>query len=151
MQQWDTIAMQQMSDSSAIDCSNDPGVTQQAPAEETDINVIIKRFGITDGSQLPYWPDSRAIYGDISGYPDDPTELANMMRSAELNFLRLPADVRERFSSPDRLIKFLDDPKNEKEAIEMGLLKDNTTSVVSSSTSSVKEPTSATTSTNSGA
>lgn len=125
-----------------IDFTGDPGMTLQAPAEEQDINVIMKRFGITDGSRLPYWNDPNAIFGDFSELPTDPVEAQEMLRQGQLAFLRLPADVRKHFESGAHLYNWLQDPNNREEAIKMGLLETPTVprpEMVSTSTSSDKE------------
>lgn len=132
-----------------IDCTNDPGVTLQAPAEEQDINVIMKRFGVKDGSKLPYWTDPTAVFGDFSYMPEDPVEAAEMLRQGEVAFMTLPADVRRQFDSGAHLYNWLQDEKNAEEAVRLGLLKKKTPPappkptevvVVSSSTSSDKGP-----------
>lgn len=148
--QWDEKADAVERATTEIDFTGDPGKTIQEPTEDADINVLVKRFGIVDGSQLPRWADPKALYGDVSEFPQDPTEVANIMRDAEVRFLTLPADIRERFNNPGRLYKWLEDSKNDDEAVRIGLLKpilpDGApgATAVSPSTSSVKETTSAT-------
>lgn len=121
--QWDADADEDADANTLIDFTGDPGMTIQGPTEEADINVIIKRFGIQDGSQLPYWNNAQGIYGDISEFPQDPTEIANIMRDADLRFKLLPADVRQRFPSPEALFDFIADPENKAEARKLGLFK----------------------------
>lgn len=120
----------------AIDCTGDPGMTVQAPAEDLDINVIMKRFGVKDGSVLPYWTDPKAIYGDFTQMPEDPVEAQELLRQGELAFMRLPADIRQNFRSGAHLAEWLNDDTNIPEAIKIGLLDAR----VSTSTSSDKEP-----------
>jgi hypothetical protein len=113
----------------------------------------MKRMGVKDGSALPYFPDARAMYGDFSVWPDDPTELAEIMREGELAFMRLPAELRQRYGTPDQLHRFMNQEANYEEAVKLGLLEkrkepektpldrlvDKMDTFVSSSTSSVKE------------
>lgn len=106
-----------------IDCTGDPGMTMQAPAEEQDINVIMKRFGIKDGSRVPYWTDPNAIYGDFSEMPLDPVEAAEILRRGEVEFMTLPANIRKNFDSGAELYNWMQDPKNTKEAVTLGLLE----------------------------
>lgn len=106
-----------------IDFTGDPGMTLQAPAEEANINVIMKRFGVTNGSVLPHWGPGEGIYDDISEFPDDPTELANILREGELRFIMLPSDIRDRFQTPAKLWDWINDAKNHEQAVELGLLK----------------------------
>lgn len=154
---WDFVAHEQVGQEAAIDFSDDPGLTLQEPAEDADINVLMKRMGVTDGSQLPYFPNPRALYGDFSEMPDDPVEMAELMRQGELAFMRIPAEVRQRYRNPQELFEWMENDDNYEEAVKLGLLEKkeapakseiaelNDTlkafgSKVSSSTSSDKEP-----------
>lgn len=138
----------------AIDFSTDPGKTIQEPAEDTDINILMHRMGVKDGSQLPYFQNPRAIYGDLSEMPDDPVELANIMHDGKIAFMRIPANIRQRYASPEELFQFMNDDNNYDEAVKLGLLAkrpeapkdkfdqliDKMDTLVSSSTSRDKEP-----------
>lgn len=126
----------------AIDFTDDPGLTLQAPAEEQDINVIMKRFGVKDGSRLPYWTDPGAIFGDFSEMPTDPVEAAEYLRQGQIGFAALPAEIRTRFEDGPQLYNWLQDGANTQEAIRLGLLAqpEPDATAVSSSTSSDKGP-----------
>lgn len=140
-------------DRTALDCTGDPGMTLQEPAEDADINVLMKRMGVKDGSALPYFANPRALYGDLSEMPDDPVELAEIMRQGELAFMRIPASVRQRYRNPEELFAWMNDDSNYEEAVKLGLLERKETHEVSPSTSSVKEtlvPPSSTSSTSPG-
>lgn len=97
----------------------DVGRTQQEFAEETDINEIVRRFGLT--GQLP---DSPRLpqYGDFT----DVTDFSSAMlavRKAEEGFMELPAELRARFANdPQRLMEFLADEANRDEAVKLGLV-----------------------------
>ena len=120
-----------------------PGRTLQEPAEDADINVLMARMGVKDGSQLPYFDNPRALYGDFSEMPTDPVELADILHQGELAFMRIPASVRQRYRTPEELFAWMEDSSNYDEAVKLGLLAPRppkTTPVVSSSTSSDKEP-----------
>jgi hypothetical protein len=137
----------------AIDFTGDPGKTLQEPADDADINILMKRMGVTDGSQLPYFQNPRAMYGDFTEVPTDPTELANMVRAAELEFMMIPAEIRQRYRGPEDLFNYLNNPENYDEAVKLGLLAERETppksqidtlvekidTLVSSSTGSDKE------------
>lgn len=129
---------------SAIDCTGDPGMTLQAPTEEQDINVIMARFGVKDGSVLPRWQDEKALYGDFSEMPDNPVEAAELLRRGEVAFATLPANIRTKFESGARMFNWMQDPANREEAFTLGILERPKTPTpaapVSSSTSSDKEP-----------
>lgn len=106
----------------AIDFTNDPGRTIQEPTEDADINVLMKRMGVKDGSILPYFHDPRALYGDFSEMPSDPTEAAEMLREGQIAFMKLPGAVRQRFNNPEELFQFMNDDSNYEEAVKLGLL-----------------------------
>lgn len=136
-----------------IDFSNDPGKTIQEPTEDADINILMARMGVKDGSALPHFQNAKALYGDFSEMPSDPVDLANMTRAGELAFMRLPANIRQRYQTPEQLFTFMNNNENYEEAVKLGLLEkrqpaaktpwetlgDKIDTLVSSSTSSDKE------------
>lgn len=134
----------------AIDFTHDPGKTIQEPTEDADINVLMRRMGVKDGSVLPRFDNPKAMYGDFSEWPSDPVELADMLHEGQLAFQRLPAELRKRYGTPEELFNFMNNDENYEEAVKLGLLErkpvkkelvqDATNKAVSSSTSSVKEP-----------
>ena len=70
-------------------------LTQQQFKEDADINVIVKRFGLT--GELPddvRMPQS----GDFTGIPDFHTAL-NLVRATQEEFMRVPAEIRGRFQN----------------------------------------------------
>lgn len=99
----------------------EPTMAQQQFKTETDINEIVRQFGIT--GQLP--TDGRmASYGDFSEVVDYHTAM-NAVRSAQDAFMALPAHVRERFSNdPQRFVDFCSDDRNLEEARKLGLSPD---------------------------
>ena len=100
-------------------CDPEEDVAQQQFKEEVDINTIVKRFGLTgalpENLRMP-------VSGDFTGVTDFQSAM-NLVRQAEEEFLRIPADVRARFANdPGQLMAFLDDEKNRDEAIKLGLV-----------------------------
>lgn len=95
-------------------------MTQQSLSDETDINNIVRKFGLT--GELP--DDFRAPqYGDFSDVTDFQTAM-NAVREAQVSFMEMPADLRYRFANdPQRLLEFLADDKNRAEADALGLLQ----------------------------
>lgn len=97
----------------------DKGVTQQQFAEECDINNIVKRFGLT--GELPEnigFP----VSGDFTGVSDFKSAM-DVVRKSQEAFMELPGDMRYRFANdPQRLMEFLDDPRNREEAVKLGLV-----------------------------
>ena len=139
---YDAGDMEHHSELTAIDFTDDPGLTIQEAAQDADINVLMKRMGVKDGSALPYFPNPRALYGDFSEIPTDPVEIAEMIRLAQEQFMTIPAEVRQRYQTPEELFRFMNDDRNYDEAVKLGLLekpRPKTTPPVSSSTSSDKE------------
>jgi phage internal scaffolding protein len=110
------------SNESGLACQ-EPTRAQQHHKDECDINVIVKRFGIT--GKMPV-NQSEARYGDFTAAEDYHTAL-NRIIEAEDDFMALPAEIRTQFdNNPANLIGFLNDPANKSEAEKLGLI--NTTS-----------------------
>lgn len=101
-----------------IDCPEE-SLAVQSDEEESNINTIVLRFGIS--GELPNdlrMPQS----GDFTGLPDFHAAM-NMVRQAQEEFLRVPADVRARFANdPAKLMAFIDDSANYDEALKLGLV-----------------------------
>ncbi|QCQ84604.1 internal scaffolding protein [Blackfly microvirus SF02] len=110
-----------------IYCEDESLTVQDAP--DADINKLLERFGLKDGSELPGEPlgivDPR-YYGDFSETPDLRTALDSVreqVHAAETNFQQLPARIRARFkNNAAELYQWVMDPQNIEEAVEIGLL-----------------------------
>lgn len=103
---------------SALVCDDDSRAVQSAE-EESNINTIVRRFGIS--GKLP---DQVAMprSGDFSGAPDFHTAM-NLVRQAQEEFVRVPADVRARFrNDPQEFMNFFENPDNYAEALKLGLV-----------------------------
>lgn len=102
------------------DCSKDKILTVQAPREEVDINKIMKRI---EKGMMVNNNDLEGRFEDISEY--DGLEAAYIkVQKANEAFMELPADLRFKFDNdPVKLIDFLEDEGNRKEAEELGLIK----------------------------
>lgn len=106
-------------DESGLACDPAEGKTQQSFAEEADINVIVRRFGVT--GQLPENPNP-PVYGDFVGL-NDYQSAVNAVLAAEAAFMAFPAEVRARFrNDPQEMMAFLADEKNRDEAVSLGLV-----------------------------
>lgn len=106
------------SNESALMCL-DQSLTQQSFKEESDINTIVERFGLT--GQLPdnVLPPQ---YGDFTGVVDYHSAMNAVAQAGEA-FDALPAVMRARFGNdPANLIAFLEDPSNQAEAVSLGLV-----------------------------
>lgn len=92
----------------------------QSEKENCDINVIVRRFGVTGSVPLPR---KLPTYGDFSQIMDFRTAL-DAVREAEQAFEELPADIRDRFrNDPQRFVEFCSDEKNLNELRELGLAR----------------------------
>lgn len=97
----------------------DPTRAQQNFKEETDINTIVRRFGLT--GQLP---DNVRVptYGDFDQVNDFQTAL-NAVHQAEDAFMALPAALRAEFQNdPQQLLEFVANPDNRSKAVKLGLI-----------------------------
>lgn len=107
-------------DESALQCK-DKTRTQQQFKEETDINTIVERFGISgklpDNIRMP-------TYGDFTDTFDFQSSM-NAVRQATESFMMMPAAVRARFhNDPQEFVTFCSDDRNRKEVTELGLVTD---------------------------
>lgn len=93
-------------------------LTVQSEKEEADINVLVKRFGLT--GELP--TDVRApTYGDFTDVWDF-RSAQDAIISARNAFNEMPAEVRARFNNdPALFVDFCSDGKNVEEMIRLGL------------------------------
>lgn len=93
--------------------------TKQSFAEESDINTIVRRFGLSGEM-----PSAVAMpqYGDFTAVQDYHSAL-NVITAANEGFDALPAEVRSRFTNdPANLLAFLADDANRPEAEKLGLV-----------------------------
>lgn len=107
-----------VSDETGLKCDDESKAIQSAE-EESNINTIVRRFGIS--GELPggyAMPQS----GDFTNIPDFHTAM-NLVRKAQEEFVKVPAEVRARFNNdPGRFMDFFDDPANYDEALKLGLV-----------------------------
>jgi len=106
------------SDACGVKCTAKEGRTIQSAAADTDINIIVKRMGM--GQQAPITA-KLPMQGDFEEIFDYRTALTRI-QAADEAFMQLPSHVRYRFENdPGKLLEFMDDPKNAKEAVALGL------------------------------
>jgi len=104
-----------------ITTSVQPSKTDQSFKDSVDINRIMKKYRAHgfNMNNLP-WPQT-GKYGDFSEVKTYQQALQQMLNAHNL-FDALPSETRKRFSNdPQELIQFLSDPKNNDEAIKLGL------------------------------
>lgn len=91
---------------------------QQQFRDECDINVILKRFGVT--GQLPTTVRT-PMTGDFTNITDYQSAL-NAVMEAQRNFLLVPSNIRQKFDNdPRKFVDFCIDPANIETVREMGL------------------------------
>lgn len=94
-------------------------LTQQQFKDETDINVLLKRFNIT--GQLPQ-NVRMPQYGDFTGI-DNFQEALDALNQSDEAFRQMPAEIRDRFGNdPGKFVDFCLDDRNREEAARMGLV-----------------------------
>lgn len=103
-----------------------PSLTVQSQAEDVDLNVIMKRFGVT--GKMP--EAAASFFGDFADGGFD-FRLANEhVIAARQAFESLPWEVKDRFAQdPQRLLDFVANDKNLDEAERLGLRKPKATPV----------------------
>lgn len=78
-------------------------LVQQHFKDEVDVNTIVRRFGLTNVVPAAV---AAGVYGDFTGIHDYGSAVA-AIEKAEAGFMKLPAEVRDRFENdPARLIAF---------------------------------------------
>lgn len=112
---------EEVSVSVGVACDPDEDKTVQSAKDDADINVILKRFNVGGGLQVPNMEPFYANFGEV----DDFQTALNKIMAAEQAFGDLSSDVRNRFENdPAKLISFLDNPDNYEEAEKLGLLRE---------------------------
>lgn len=106
-----------------IDCSNDEPITQQQFTADVDINNIVNRFLETGFVNPLLVRDGEPVFGDVSTVIDYKESL-DYINEAKTMFEELPAKIRDRFNNdPFKLLEFVADDKNYKEAQDLGLVE----------------------------
>lgn len=67
----------------------------QAHAESCDLSLIMERYNMTGDSSL--LNQRNGFYEDIIDYPKNYAEMQNELIQANLKFMELPIDIREKF------------------------------------------------------
>lgn len=102
-----------------VSCGVDEDRAQQQFKDETDINVIVRRFGVT-GKAPVVFRNPITDFVDVTDYQS----AMNAVVAAQREFAQLPAALRKRFGNdPAVLLDFLDDESNRDEAVRLGLVK----------------------------
>lgn len=106
-----------------LDCSGDPGRTQQSDKDSCDIrNIMLKqqRTGL-----LTHINRYQGAYMDMSNSVDFQTA-QNILASARSMFETVPATIRAMFhNDPGEFVDFMQDPANRDQILEIGLTVDH--------------------------
>jgi phage internal scaffolding protein len=104
----------------------EPTRAQQHHKSECDINEILRRFGKT--GQMPV-NAIKGTFGDFSNAVDYHTAM-NALIASESEFDALPSNIRKRFDNdPYELVKFIENPENFNEGVELGLFAPKTAAI----------------------
>lgn len=114
---WDNYDRDAVSDATGLECK-DVSLAVQSQKEEADINTIVRNFGVT--GQIPQGVRVPS-YGDFD-LVDDYRSALEAIKEAEVSFMKMPADVRDRFANnPALFVDFCSDSSNLDEMRKLGL------------------------------
>lgn len=110
--------MDLISEQTGLKCE-DATKAQQQFKDETDINVIVERFGITGELPKDVRAPAETDFWEVSNYQ----EALNQVTRAREAFMEMPAKIREEFNNdPGEFLAFVHNDKNKERAKEMGIL-----------------------------
>ncbi|QXP44236.1 MAG: internal scaffolding protein [Arizlama microvirus] len=99
--------------------NKEPDKTDQSFAKMVNVNEIVAKFKKT--GQITHLAKNAGKYADVSNITDLHESLIKV-QEAQNTFLTLPAYIRKQFNNnPQEMIAFLQDPKNDEQAVQMGL------------------------------
>jgi len=100
--------------------NNEKSLTVQSDADAADINKIMARYEKT-GTIVDGISTRQPSYGDFTEVKNY-HETLSALRRVQTAFEQLPANLRNRFDNdPQKLVEFLDNSANDKEAVKLGL------------------------------
>jgi len=95
-------------------------MAQQQFKDESDINTLVKKY-LLKGVTPPGARIKPPQYADFTSI--DFQEMQNTIADVQFNFQSLPARLRSKFqNSPYQLLRWLENPANEAEAVKYGLI-----------------------------
>lgn len=114
---WYDGKAKERSDACALECK-DESLTVQSQKDDADINVLLKRFGITGVLPQNVRPP---VYADFDAIIDYKSAM-DAISAARDSFMAMPADVRDRFKNdPQEFVEFCSNPANLEEMRKLGL------------------------------
>lgn len=97
---------------------SEPSRAVQSQRDQADINVIVRRFGVTGVASQSLKIPLKDQFLEVGSYH----EAMNLLRETKDAFLKVPAAIRSRFSNdPSKFVDFCSDPANIQELRELGL------------------------------
>lgn len=115
--------MNKAGDESALECK-DPTKTQQHMADETDINVIVRRYTATGELPNRSQPPMSGDFTDAGGMQ----EAMDLVVRARMAFMEQPAEIRARFNNdPVQFVEFCSDERNRDDMRRMGMWSEEAT------------------------
>lgn len=111
--------------------------TEQDHKDTCDINKIIRKYDKT--GLITHISSMEAKFGDLTGM--EFKAMQDKVAGAKSMFEALPGKIKQRFDyMPEKLLEFMDDPKNRPEAIELGLINKDWAEEVDGIGEHVKNP-----------
>lgn len=95
-----------------------PSLTVQSDKDDADINVLVRRFGVTGLVRMHQRPPLPEQFADVFDFQS----AMNLIRESQEAFADLPATVRDRFNNnPAAFVDFCGNPDNIEDMRKMGL------------------------------
>jgi len=103
----------------AQDFTGEQDRAKQSFAEDADINVLVRRFGVTGVvERFPAAPPTHVMFDDVFDFQSS----MNAVVEAQRLFMKLDARLRRRFdNNPHEFVEFCSDPANSDELVKLGL------------------------------
>ena len=99
--------------------NNEPSKTDQQYTEDCCANSILAKYAKT--GQINHIAKVRGQYADVSGVEDLHGTMLKI-KDMEAEFLKMSPELRAKFGNkPEGMIQWLSDPKNDEEAVKLGL------------------------------
>ena len=128
--------------------NNEPDMCQQEHKDDCDTNKLVARFMRDNGGMLPNMPLSQGVevvdQTGVSSLSLD--ELHNEILLRRKSFDSMPDKIKARFeNSPDRFLKFVLNPDNKQEGIDLGLFNpskkvDSGSETINATNANIQEP-----------
>lgn len=103
-----------------LDCSDDPGRTDQSFKDECDINTIMAQY--LRGVPIRHTATGQPLFEDFTTAPDFLQAMQTIAHAQE-QFAALDSSIRNRFqNNPAAFLDFINNEANRDEAIKLGII-----------------------------